>query len=555
MSQRERYAPAAGLAAIYVLMIVAVNPLGDFPLNDDWAYADTVKLLLERHQLRISSWGAPSVLTQALFGALFCLPFGFSYTALRLASATLGLVAVLATFWLARRAGAGRGLAFVCGLTLAVNPLLFQCAHTFMTDTPFVAWLLLAIGCFVASAGGSRALVAAAVVMPLVATLTRQLGLVLPLAFAVGCVLGRTVTRRSLAVLGAGALLATLGLRLFEHWLRASGQMTSTFGLQTRQVMALLGSTAELRRSWPFMLTRLRHAFVFSGLFLLPALIAILPRRLRARRRDLAIAAALAITFAATTVADFTRRRIPLPFNGHYNLVDFGLGPTTLTDVYVRGLRQLPQLDAGLWWLLTWIGVAGGSALVFLLALTGLQLCRRHDDGGAQTTAATAWAFAGGYLVILSAVTIVDRYFIPLFPLLLVAGVWNGRAPGIPPWLCRTIHGIAIAAAALLCWFSVAATHDYLAWNRARWQALYQLTDLEHVPPTQIDGGFEFNGSRLFGGRRNVPGKAWWWVEDDLYMVTLGPMPGYHTLRTYPYWRWLPPGRGRHDVVVLVRDP
>ena len=40
----------------------------------------------------------------------------------------------------------------------------------------------------------------------------------------------------------------------------------------------------------------------------------------------------------------------------------------------------------------------------------------------------------------------------------------------------------------------VAATHDYLAWNRTRWMATRTLIEAG-VLPRQIDGGYEFNGN------------------------------------------------------------
>ena len=58
------------------------QPVGDFPLNDDWAYGLPVEVLLRDHKLRFTDWQWASLVAQVCWGAA-CLPGGFSYTALR----------------------------------------------------------------------------------------------------------------------------------------------------------------------------------------------------------------------------------------------------------------------------------------------------------------------------------------------------------------------------------------------------------------------------------------------------------------------------------------
>ena len=41
------------IVGIWILMAVVVNPLGDFPLNDDWAYGWSVKVLVETGDFRL----------------------------------------------------------------------------------------------------------------------------------------------------------------------------------------------------------------------------------------------------------------------------------------------------------------------------------------------------------------------------------------------------------------------------------------------------------------------------------------------------------------------
>jgi hypothetical protein len=52
-------------------MVILVNPIGDFPLNDDWAYGWTVKTLLETGVFQLSDWTATNILPQALWELYF----------------------------------------------------------------------------------------------------------------------------------------------------------------------------------------------------------------------------------------------------------------------------------------------------------------------------------------------------------------------------------------------------------------------------------------------------------------------------------------------------
>src|SRR5262249_41975781 len=127
------------LCLIWVLAAIAVNPVGDFPLNDDWAYGSAVRTLLEEGDLRFSDWTATNLIAQVLWGAMFCLPTGFSFTALRVSTLVLGLIGVVATYGLLREARAREGLSLFAALVLAFNPIYFSLSFTFMSDVPFVA--------------------------------------------------------------------------------------------------------------------------------------------------------------------------------------------------------------------------------------------------------------------------------------------------------------------------------------------------------------------------------------------------------------------------------
>jgi len=109
----------------WVGMAIQVNPQGEFSLNDDWAYALPVKALTEQDSIRFTFWQSMTLIGQVLWGALFCLPGGFSFLALRLSVLTAGLAGVMGLYGLCRHIGSctapatlgsSRLRARVCGL-------------------------------------------------------------------------------------------------------------------------------------------------------------------------------------------------------------------------------------------------------------------------------------------------------------------------------------------------------------------------------------------------------------------------------------------------------
>ena len=119
-----------GLAGLWFILVLIVDPRGDFPLLDDWSYARSVKTLIEEGRLYYDGWNTPTLTFQVLYGALFCLPFGFSFEALRIASLVAGLAGVLGTYALLREASASVFVAVIGSMTLMFNPGYFQHAFT-----------------------------------------------------------------------------------------------------------------------------------------------------------------------------------------------------------------------------------------------------------------------------------------------------------------------------------------------------------------------------------------------------------------------------------------
>jgi hypothetical protein len=229
------------LVAVWALAALVVDLVGNFPLNDDWAYAFAVRALVQHGVLHLSGWTATNLIAQLLWGTLFCLPFGFSFTALRFSTLLLAMLGVLATYALLREAQAKPGPALIGAITLAFNPIYFALAFTFMTDVPFTAaavassWLLLR-----GLRRGRRVEIIAGVALAMAAILIRQIGLAIPIAFAIAYVVKRGLRIRRLieAIIpvvrgfrcssGVPRLVALARSRSAKFWISNSDSSDST---------------------------------------------------------------------------------------------------------------------------------------------------------------------------------------------------------------------------------------------------------------------------------------------------------------------------------------
>src|SRR5574341_303578 len=137
--------PLLMVIALFVLTVLFVNPLRETAIGDDWAYALTVRHLVETGEYRPHEALAANFLFQAYWGALFARVFGFSYTVLRVSTLVLLFAGTVAFYLLAGEHGLSRTEAGVLTLALISSPLVLRLSFTFMTDAPFMAAVIIAL--------------------------------------------------------------------------------------------------------------------------------------------------------------------------------------------------------------------------------------------------------------------------------------------------------------------------------------------------------------------------------------------------------------------------
>lgn len=522
--------------AVAAAVTALVGVRGDFPLSDDWSYAWSVQALCEEGALRFMPWTGASLVLQTWYGAALCRACGFSFEVLRISTVVLATLGALG-FWALLGWAGVRGAARVLATVLfALDPLYVNLAFTFMTDVPFTVAAVGAGYCYVRGfATGRRAWLIAGSCIAAAALLIRQHGIFVAAAASLTALLvPERPWRTRLADATAAGAIALAAAVAFHVWL---------FALHG----APLAVHTKLDEA-----SRVQAAGVvnaaFRGLetlaFLVAPLALALRRDVMSRHRARTIAATGVLALLAVLLYRRTGAGMFYLTNVMY---DLGLGASSLRDTQFLALPHPVELGRALGVPLTLLATwAAGIVVVAWLVV----LRRRREPAALFLGIAAAALFLSS---LVHTRYYFDRYLLAVLPFAIAALAVAARVePG----------QASLALAALLAYYAVAGTHDYLAWNRARWAGLAELA-AQGVPPAAIDGGMEFNGWTLAATLDRWPTdaearpgqpptrKSWWWVVDDRYLVSFRPLPGYTVRRALPYRRWLPPGTGR--IVVLER--
>jgi len=226
------------------------------------------------------------------------------------------------------------------------------------------------------------------------------------------------------------------------------------------------------------------------------------------------------------------------PFREHQVMDAAGIGPQLLYDAFPGTPASLDR-SAGILWRCAAVAAAYGMTVLVVVAARSVKAIARDtmEDRGERLYMA---ALLGIYLLPFVITDYFDRYllFVLPFALALVARSWP-EAAGV----VRAAPTVRIAATAwigLALILGAAATHDYFAWNRARWDAIRAAEQLG-ATPDNLDGGFEYNGYTRYEIKPRISreDKRWWWVADDRYVIAFSVPQGFVECAHFDVNRWL----------------
>jgi len=511
-------------AAAWTVLLAAIPPnKQEFPLGDDWAFTRGAIWFAQGEGIHYSKWASMPQLGQWLWSWPFLHIFPWPQFALRISVVILSWLGLAAFYALLRQNKVSPSAAALSACVLAMNPLYFVLQGTYMTDVPALSFSLIALFCY-AQAIGARDVrwLGGAVVFALLGSITRQTMIAAPLAAGVALLKFPEARRDPLWALSAFIpVAACLGA---SEW----------FGGRTDIIpMHFSAKPGEV-------VIRTFVSLHWCGLAVLPLV------AMKWRRSSWGVfGAALALLLLMAAYFHYYVKVLPpggaFPYCGGmfstWGVFSGGLIPGDRAVLLTQTIRVV----------ITILGCIGGAEI-----LAGLVQTLRARE----FTGVLLYFSAIEFLGLLALPALADRYILAVFPgalLLAAASRSPTPAPSAPARLSSAM------AAAIYGFISVALLHDWLSWNRARWDLGRQALASLGAQPTDIEGGFEWNGwyatadpnhshvgSAPFNNKPglSLPFTRYYFPEvTGRYALAFSPIQHGTIVASNSYIQWLPPDR------------
>ncbi|MBY0358805.1 MAG: glycosyltransferase family 39 protein [Candidatus Obscuribacterales bacterium] len=568
----ENWANVLVLAG-FLAIILFVGVYGEFPLNDDWVYARSVKHLADTGEFSIVGSVAANIIPIYLAAAVVKL-VGFSHTLLRVLLLITGLIGYWGLYLSLRELGVTKRDSALLSAVFLFNPFIVNLCFGFMTDIPALAlnnWFIY-FALRALKNGGLKYWLACGLLF-LSSLYSRQTVLVFIPACVVLVILSFCMGRRYLLPAFLLLILPAALSFIVEPLLLASSKNTVGYvGYKNIFSEELHNLISVPTLSWPLVIDQFAMMMAYLGLFSLPLLpVALIAcgRNLKQQWLSLSISLFVSLSligfplwqmiFVKQRLMPYSENLFAPPRVGPYSIIS-GAQPTwgTSSKFYLSLVAALGAVMLGCFIVFATIKTyrfARNLILEKRLAAEPVQY--------ASLFLVVSLLFALPFLAVQTRVLNLDRYYLLVLPpiLLLVGCYWQNirwRWLGLCLLPGLIVFGI----------YSALSAQDYLNFSRARWAAIHWLED-QGISSRRIDGGPEYNcnkhgsladGFRInesfigwtFDYRGGFPRNRWrWWpiVSED-YIVAGSPLEGYETVRKFPYWSALK--QRPRDLYVLI---
>jgi hypothetical protein len=538
-----------GIVLLWIAVIALVNPFGDFPLDDDWAYGKPIKAFLEKGRFEFTSWASMTLIGQLLLGLLATKLFGFSFTVLRFVTLTCAAISIVYSYLILKKTSGSVPLSALFTLAIFFNPILFCLSFTFMTDVPFYCFCCLCIYYNIEYFDkGNRMRFMVGTFCSVFGVLIRQPAVILPLSFFMYALCAGRKRRRRAVMFLAQFLLTVLMLLLYDKYVKYALGYDRVFTNADMNFIKMIMSDPLLhfmRFSSVFLKTPIY--FGLFTFFTIPFIIPLFKNSPALKRLFfIALISGLLLGTADLFIQESQGRQFPFAVGNI--IINLGLGPVVAKHP-VKGLYYLPAIY---WQLLSIASVAWCTVVATSLCVYEVKTFKKTAPLTSIRNLFPVVCMAL-YMPVVTVISFMDRYLLLPFLLLFMVliAVVRKRDTSMPYSRKHYLFSLIIMVPFIL--YSLGGTKDYLSWNRARWEGLNYLTNDLKISPMKIEGAFEFDAWYKYS---NPPspynGTGLWWVAQDDYIVSCVPLENYSVIKTIPYQRFLP--FRREEIVISKKN-
>jgi len=508
---------------------------GEFPLNDDWAYADALEILLNEGRIDIGTWPAMTLVTHLLWGFLFSKVFGFSFFILRLSTIISAVIGAFFLYRLVNTLVSNKPLALLSAAVMLFNPLMYNLTNSYMTDVNFNTLLIIAVYFSIKLFQTKNHWYLPAVFISyLMIVFLRQFGLIFLVSFPLACLF---VKQYKWLYLGFSLLLIFVIiflLRGYEAYLEKILPPGSSYRFSNTSFME---DPQWLRHLWWNFLARARTVPLHLFIYLFPVLVAFLiPLSKGSKPVLLIVLSVISIGFAFVF---FHGEKFP---NGNV-LENMRLGPENLFQTWQNSLHGRVEVFDTIMYCIKILYSAASVYVIFLLAR------KYFSSEGLKGIFDPALIFllslfAAYFFLLLLSDFYFDRYHIPLITLaLLIVVHLFGK------------HQISLSLACvpllLTIYVSVAGTKDFLEMNRKKWEAVAYLKNELKVDAAGINAGFEYQGWK---SKQKFDWTGFLELNNYDYVIQFDSVPGFRPLKGYEFRRYFPYKKDKINIFVRQAD-
>ncbi|PBQ31619.1 hypothetical protein CNR22_07505 [Sphingobacteriaceae bacterium] len=526
------------LAFTLLLAEFIVNPIGNFPLNDDWTYGKSVLIFDKEGTLTTGEFAAMSLLTHILWGGLFTKVFGFSFTILRISTLLSSLIGVFTLNKLIVSISGNRITGFVACLVLLFNPLYFNLGNTFMTDVNFNT--LLVVSCYFGYdyfKTRNKISFVLVFIMSALLVLIRQFGIIVPMCFTLTCFIikDKRWLNVGMAILCTGVVYGLF--KYYESYLQgvlspgAAYKFSGNVSITSSKFWDIFFYNWELRYK-KIALHVLIYTFPFTLFFLNDILKSLKPLLV------------VVIAVASILLVHYGFRNENFMIGNVFT--NTSLGAETFYETLTPAVKDYPQhtFTISFEGALVFVKYLFGTLSLFVLIALVIRLISETRNPLKREPVFFFFFslfFAYAFLILITE-SYFDRYHIPLISLAII----------LFSFISKRFEGnyrLILLPLMLFVYVSVFGTKDYLQINALRWQAYNTLVKEEKVEHTKINGGFEVNCWN--------EGEYNWWadfitLENFDYLIQYREQPGFKVYKTYEFQRYFP--YKKDEIKVLIKE-
>lgn len=523
--------PYLVLLLLWLFAAMIINPIGEFPINDDWAYSKNVYNLSVQHKFVVDPWPAMNLFSQTIYGTLVCKIFGFSFTVLRFSILILAIISSMVLYKIILRlSNQQQELSLLITIGFCFSTLFCSMSFTFMTDIFFLSFVVFAIYQIQLYHINRRLIhYFLFILFCVIAVLNRQHGVLIPLLISGVVFYHHKISLKSFLMMSAPMVLTWLAHDKYRHYLTYYGVSNNL--QNTDRLWKYLESA-------PFQEIH-AHAgdlFLTTGWMIMPLILILtltqFPKISRSNMIIITICTLLAVLLVWQDWPLYPQGNVSLGFEIGPRVIKFD--PALYSPSYLGWWPKVARIIAFL-----------SATLCLIYILT--KFIQPKVKKEFKTVYLPFLLVLGAYFIFVSLnEAYLDRYALPLACLILILLIPNEKATLTSgrKWIVYPIIFLTFLT-------TVIENRDFFNWQKKRWEAIEYLHQ-KKLGPDKIDGGFEYNGWHAKTPVFSEAPKSWWWIMDDEYIISHTPLKKYGIEKLFINPRWMPVGAD--TIYVLKRE-